>query len=168
MKKYILLLLFFSTTIEASSLNNILNKLSFLGTSQYSYLFLDIYEAKLWTEKKPIEKLFEQKIALKLTYQRNIDSNTLISESINKLKELNISKKNIQAWIPTMKKGFKNVQKKDQITAYYTPKEGISFYYNDQLTTKSSDKHFAQSFLKIWLSEKTDHKDLYILAGGIK
>ena len=63
---------------------------------------------------------------------------------------------------------FVDVKPKDQIASVYQASGITSFYYNQKLIGKITDKHFSKIFLDIWLHPQAYYADMRndLLDGG--
>ena len=73
-----------------------LGKKFLIGNANYSFLFWDIYDAELYSTSK---KYNSNELAIILKYNRSIDKETLIRETINDIKEQkSISNQQEEKW----------------------------------------------------------------------
>ena len=75
---------------------NHLGKKFLIGNANYSFLFWDIYDAELYSASN---KYNSNELAIILKYNRSIDKETLIRETMNDIKEQkNISNQQEKDW----------------------------------------------------------------------
>ena len=73
-----------------------LGKKYLIGSANYSFLFWNIYDAELYSTSN---KFDSKEIAIVLKYNRPIDKNTLVKETIDDIKQQeNISKQREEKW----------------------------------------------------------------------
>ena len=129
------------------------------GKAALKRLIFYAYDAQLWTDAAHWS--YQSPFALSLIYHMSFSSKELVDKSVEEMDGLHkISKKQKQIYISYLQKAFRNVKDGDHITAIYTPKTSIAFYYNGALTASIASPTFARAFLDIWLSEKTSEPHL--------
>ena len=124
------------------------------GYATYRALFMDIYDADLWTDAHPWR--MDVPFALTLTYHMGFSSQELSDKS---MEEMN----HAAALLPeqetqnhaVMEQGLPNVADGDRITALYQPGKSLRFFHNGKLTATTKDMAFAQAFLGIWLGKNS-------------
>lgn len=128
--------------------------LDFRGQAQYHWLWMDLYDAELWSAK-PISQrheIFAMRHALRLTYDRDFDRALLIDASLDLLaKQAPLTPEQQRAWRTDLELIFPSVRAGESIAALYDPKGLIHFYLNDQPKGSIHDPLFARRFMAIWL-----------------
>lgn len=152
----LVILLIFSPSILAFDK---VKGLTLRGQGEYKWFFMSIYEAKLWGSHN--EDFFRGSILLELKYRRSFKGKDIAKQSEKELLRAGVDIVVLNKWRPKMLDVFPNVQAGDSIQASYDPLKGITFYYNNSKELgKFDDVEFSQSFLNIWLGEKTSDPEL--------
>ncbi len=140
--------------IAKPSLANDFDNLKTIGKTPLSFLGFKLYDIELRGEKT--EFSYDQKLAIKINYNKNFTKKELIETSIDEICRINsLDKKDIE--IPYKSRFetlFVDVKKGDEKIAIYNPKSGLELYYNGTLTGRINDPIFAKRFIDIWLSDK--------------
>ncbi|MGF1709407.1 chalcone isomerase family protein [Vibrio kagoshimensis] len=125
-----------------------------LGEGEMNYMFWTIYSAELFSSVSTGEQ------ALKIEYQKSIDSQALIDATEDQWNQLGYTQKNINAWLEPLNALWPNVKPGNTLTIIVAEDQTSRFYFDDQPIGVVSDKGFGQAFLSIWLSEKTSEPKL--------
>ena len=129
------------------------------GKGTYSFLFDDLYEATLWTDASTWS--WQTPFALTLRYDIHVTSKRLIEKSIEEMNEESaLSKAEMELYTNTLLPIFPDIKPGDQITALYTPRKALRFFYNGKPMGIIKDTALAKRFIGIWLSERTSAPDL--------
>ena len=125
-----------------------LGKKFLIGNANYSFLFWDIYDAELYSTSK---KYNSNELAIILKYNRSIDKETLIRETINDIKEQkNISTQQEEKWKSLLESIYIDTKTNKKFIAIKINNKSI-FYYNNKKLHESFDEEFNQFFFDIWL-----------------
>ncbi len=125
-----------------------LGKKFLIGNANYSFLFWDIYDAELYSTSK---KYNSNELAIILKYNRSIDKETLIRETINDIKEQkSISNQQLEKWKSLLETIYIDTKKNKKFIAIKINNKSI-FYYNNKKLHESFDEEFNQLFFDIWL-----------------
>ena len=125
-----------------------LGKKFLIGNANYSFLFWDIYDAELYSTSK---KYNSNELAIILKYNRSIDKETLIRETINDIKEQkSISNQQEEKWKSLLKSIYVDTKTNKKFIAIKINNKSI-FYYNNKKLHESFDEEFNQLFFDIWL-----------------
>ena len=125
-----------------------LGKKFLIGNANYSFLFWDIYDAELYSTSK---KYNSNELAIILKYNRSIDKETLIRETINDIKEQkSISNQQEEKWKSLLESIYIDTKTNKKFIAIRINNKSI-FYYNNEKLHESFDKEFNQLFFDIWL-----------------
>ncbi len=145
-----LALICFSFSSFASDFSN----LKTIGKTPLNFLGFKLYDIELKGEKA--EFSYDQKLAVKINYDKNFSKKELIETSIDEICRINlIKRKDIEELYKSrFEKLFVDVKKGDEKIAIYDPNFGLELYYNQKLTAKINDVVFAKRFIDIWLSDK--------------
>lgn len=129
------------------------------GQGEYKWLFLHIYEARLWSEGG--EDLYSKPLLLELKYKRDFNGKDIAEQSVKELVSAGHPKKEMEEWRKKLVSIFPDVKEGDRILAKYEPKNGITFYLNtDKELGRLPDYDSSKKFLDIWLGEKTSAPEL--------
>ncbi|WP_233078179.1 chalcone isomerase family protein [Rheinheimera soli] len=128
-----------------------------VGQGQFSYLFWDLYQAKLYTADGSWNDYQQSSpVVLKLTYQRNISKEDFIEATVDQWKHLQGKlSAHHKDWATQLDKLWTDVKKGDELSCVLAADGKVQFYFNDELLGDISDPAFGPAFLDIWLSEKT-------------
>ena len=125
-----------------------LGKKFLIGSANYSFLFWDIYDAELYSTSK---KYNSNELAIILKYNRSIDKETLIRETINDIKEQkSISNQQEEKWKSLLESIYIDTKTNKKFIAIKINNKSI-FYYNNKKLHESFDEEFNQLFFDIWL-----------------
>jgi hypothetical protein len=144
------------------------DNLKVIGKTPLSFLGFKLYDIELRGESS--EFFYDQKLAIRIIYNKNFSKEELINTSIDEICRINSLKKEDIEMIyrKNFAKLFVDVKKGDTKIAIFNPKFGLEFYYNDQLTGKINDVVFARRFIDIWLSDKARFKKVRDILIGVK
>ena len=133
-----------------------LGKKFLIGNANYSFLFWDIYDAELYSTSK---KYNSNELAIILKYNRSIDKETLIRETINDIKEQkSISNQQEEKWKSLLESIYIDTKTNKKFIAIKINNKSI-FYYNNKKLNESFDKEFNQLFFDIWLRSNSKNPD---------
>ena len=125
-----------------------LGKKFLVGKANYSFLFWNIYDAELYSTSN---KFNSNELAIILKYNRSIEKETLVKETINDIKEQkNISKEQEEKWKSLLESIYIDTKTNKKFIAIKINKKSI-FYYNNKKLHESFDEEFNQLFFDIWL-----------------
>ena len=129
-----------------------------LGEGRLRFLGLTVYEARLWSAPTAeLGRLFEQPLALELTYRTGLQGSTITSTSRDEIERLGLSMKpgQLESWESQMRSIFPNVVSGDRILGIHLPGRGALFFLNDQPIGQVNDPAFSEAFFNIWLHPET-------------
>ena len=125
-----------------------------IGNANYSFLFWNIYDAELYSTSN---KFDSKKLAIVLKYNRPIDKNTLVKETIDDIKQQeNISKQREEKWKALLDAIYVSTKIDKKFIAIKVNNRSI-FYYNNVKLYESFDQEFNKLFFNIWL--RSDSKN---------
>ena len=125
-----------------------------IGSANYSFLFWNIYDAELYSTSN---KFNSNELAMILKYNRSIEKETLVKETINDIKEQkNISKEQEEKWKSLLESIYIDTKTNKKFIAIKINNKSI-FYYNNKKLHESFDEEFNQLFFNIWL--RSDSKN---------
>ena len=133
-----------------------LGKKFLIGSANYSFLFWDIYDAELYSTSN---KFNSNELAIILKYNRSIEKETLVKETINDIKEQkNISKEQEEKWKSLLETIYIDTKTNKKFIAIKINNKSI-FYYNNKKLHESFDEEFNQLFFDIWLRSNSKNPD---------
>ena len=133
-----------------------LGKKFLIGSANYSFLFWNIYDAELYSTSN---KFNSNKLAIILKYNRSIEKETLVKETINDIKEQkNISKNQEEKWKSLLESIYIDTKTNKKFIAIKINNKSI-FYYNNKKLHESFDEEFNQLFFDIWLRSNSKNPD---------
>ena len=133
-----------------------LGKKFLIGSANYSFLFWNIYDAELYSTSN---KFNSNELAIILKYNRSIEKETLVKETINDIKEQkNISKEQEEKWISLLESIYIDTKTNKKFIAIKINNKSI-FYYNNKKLHESFDEEFNQLFFDIWLRSDSKNPD---------
>lgn len=153
MRKIVMIAAFFCSLGAQAIPDNV----KLVGQGQFSYLFWDLYQAKLYTADGSWSGYQQSApVVLKLTYQRNISKEDFIEATVDQWKHLQgkVSAQH-KGWAVQLDKLWTDVKKGDELSCVLASDGQVQFYFNDQLLGDITDTAFGPAFLDIWLSDKT-------------
>ena len=125
-----------------------LSKKYLIGSANYSFLFWNIYDAELYSTSN---KFNADELALILKYNRVVDKETLVKETITDIKEQKtITKQQEENWKSLLNSIYVDTKTNKKFIAIKINNKSI-FYYNDKKLYESFDQEFNQLFFNIWL-----------------
>ena len=131
-----------------------LGKKFLVGKANYSFLFWNIYDAELYSTSN---KFNADELAIILKYNRSIDKETLVKETITDIKEQKtITKQQEENWKTLLESIYIDTQTNNKFIAIKINNKSI-FYYDDIKIHESFDKEFNKLFFNIWL--RSDSKN---------
>lgn len=157
-----------SLTIAKLGFANDFDNLKIIGKTPLTFLGFKLYEIEL--RGKEANFSYDQKLAIRIIYDKNFSKAELIETSIDEICRINsLKKSDIEAiYRERFEKLFVDVKKGDEKIAIYDPKFGLSLYYNGQLKNEINDVIFAKRFIDIWLNENARFKKVRNILIGIK
>ena len=125
-----------------------LGKKFLIGSANYSILFWNIYDAELYSTSN---KFNSNELAIILKYNRSIEKEKLVKETINDMKEQkNISKEQEEKWKSLLESIYIDTKTNKKFIAIKINDKSIFYYINKKLH-ESLDDEFNQLFFDIWL-----------------
>lgn len=125
-----------------------------LGSGDLTWLFWDVYEARLFAETGI--NLYSTPLTLELTYKRDFEGRAIGEQTISELKNIGVDEGIINQWNDKILDLFPNIKEGDTISANFDPEKGLTLYHNRSIRFgEISDLAFSRHFLDIWLGEKT-------------
>ncbi len=155
MKKFLFLIVLIS--IKSSFASDFEN-LKLIGKSPLTFLGYKFYDIELRASNPQFS--YNQKLMLKINYDKNFSKDELIEASIDEICRINsLDKKEVEKLYKSrFNQLFVDVKKGDEKIAIFDPETGLELYYNNKLIGKNNDVIFAKRFFDIWLSDKARFK----------
>lgn len=136
------------------------SELFLLGQAEFSVLFWNIYNSKLYASSDNFNvKNIEQVTLFEINYLRDISKKDLIDKTIEQWSHIGLTSSTFGDYMPLLNQLWPNISKGDSLSLLVS-KHQSAFYLNNQLLGTISDKDFGKNFLDIWLSEKTSQPKL--------
>ncbi len=137
-----------------SEIATAINDAKLVGSGKYSWLFLDIYEAQLFSKNGIFKP--DLPFALKLIYLRQIKKEDIVDNTIIEMKKQGFKDdKKLKLWQEQLLNIFPNIEPFESLSGICDENGNTYFYFNGKIIAKISDKEFGRRFFDIWLSNKT-------------
>ena len=127
--------------------------LKLVGKAQFSVLFWDIYESRLYTPSGSFQGV-KAKLLFELTYQKNISKKELIKRTREQWKHLGLQEDEYRRFLLPLNALWPDIKKGDRL-ALNVGENDSDFYFNEKYIGKIEGERFSALFLDIWLSNKT-------------
>ncbi|MBY0355545.1 MAG: chalcone isomerase family protein [Rickettsiales bacterium] len=129
------------------------------GQGKLSFLWMDVYDAELWTDAA--QWSMEAPFALSLIYHTALDAEDIISRTLDEMDAItSLDVETRSAYLKDLRRVIPDMQANDRFTGLYTPKAGVEFFHNGRSSGRITQPAFAESFFAIWLSPKTSEPAL--------
>ncbi len=139
-----------------------------VGEGQFSYLFWDLYQARLATSDGQFVSYQQNKpLLLELTYQRDISKADFVEATLDQWKAQQGSlQQRHRDWAAQLDKLWRDVKKGDRLACLLRADGLVEFSFNGQPLGLVEDSAFGAEFLDIWLGEKTTAPKLRVALLG--
>ena len=135
-------------------LNNFFSNYKLVGEVNYSHLFWDLYDAKLFSETGDFE---ENKFALVLKYNTKISRKSVVKETINQLKkQKEYTEEELDELRTLLKNTFKDIKVDDTFIGIKENNTAY-FYFQHEKVLETKDLEFINLFFNIWLREDSQN-----------
>ena len=135
-------------------LNNFFSNYKLVGEVNYSHLFWDLYDAKLFSETGDFE---ENKFALVLKYNTKISRKSVVKETINQLKkQKEYTEEELDELKTLLKNTFKDIKVDDTFIGIRENNTAY-FYFKHEKVLETKDLEFINLFFNIWLREDSQN-----------
>lgn len=131
------------------------DSLSLKGSGKYTWFLLNIYTAELWSNSEKAGNIYKSPLKLKLTYHMKFRGEEIVDQSIKELERMDLSREQLRKFKKDLLKIFPDVKSGQSIIAYYQPKKGVRFSYQDNNVGEITNIEKSKLFLDIWLGKKT-------------
>ncbi|MBT8449333.1 MAG: chalcone isomerase family protein, partial [Gammaproteobacteria bacterium] len=126
-----------------------------VGEGMMSYLFWDVYLARLYTKSGTYLKQVSD-TAIEFNYKLDIKSKALVEETINQWRELELDEHPQEVeWANALLEIWPDISEGDQLLFHIDENGHAQFYYNNQFRGEIASPEFSARFKSIWLSEDT-------------
>ena len=130
-----------------------------VGEARFRLFFFDIYHASLFAPDGQYDGTAPY--ALKLSYMRDVSSQTITEASLDEMRRQGVSnKESLTEWANWMEQNFPDMQNGDEAIMVALPEGGMAFYHNSEKRGQTDDLEFAKAFFAIWLSDDALKPDL--------
>lgn len=139
-----------------------------VGEGQFSYLFWDLYQARLATSDGQFLNYQQNKpLLLELTYQRDISKADFVEATLDQWKAQQGSlQQRHRDWAVQLDKLWRDVKEGDRLACLLRADGLVEFSFNGQPLGLVEDPAFGAEFLDIWLGEKTTAPKLRVALLG--
>ena len=141
-----------SSNIDPNTSQEQERPLKLVGQGTMRWLWLDIYEALLWTPSGTYQAQ-QWPLSLELIYSRNISREQLLQSTEEEWQRQGI---NYQSqWLTQLNSIWPDINRRDKLLLKVNPKGQSQFFYNDHSIGHINDVEFSAAFTAIWLSNNT-------------
>jgi len=135
-----------------TSLQNIIKDPFLIGSSEFEFFGLKVYDVSLWSEN--ISFSYDKIFAIQIKYKMNFSREDLVKRSLSEIKSLHeISSSEEISYTKQLTAIFNSVKKGDEKIVIFIPSKGVLMFYNNELKGKISDLKLARIFVDIWLDK---------------
>lgn len=132
---------------------------SLVGEGRLRYLFMDIYDARLFAPRGQYDA--GKPVALSLHYLRAITGKTIADRTIDEIREQRrYDEVTLAAWHEKIARIFPDVDESTVLTGIKRSSGETVFYRNDERIGIINDARFARAFFDIWLAPETSSPKL--------
>lgn len=142
-------------TLSASPLE----RMDMVGEAELNWFFLSIYKAKLYTpdgEYQP--RRYPQ--ALEIEYFQDIDKTDLVEATLEQWQHLGLYRSEQQLWLEQLQQIWPDIKQGDKLTFIVEADGSNRFLFNNNDIGGVDSSKFSDSFLAIWLSERSSRPKL--------
>jgi hypothetical protein len=133
-------------------------QLKLVGKAQFSVLFWDIYQSRLYTPSGVFDGV-KPAVLFEITYQKDITSKDLIERTVEQWQHLAVAENEYKPYIKSLTTLWPDITAGDQLALSVGDNESY-FYFNKKYIGKIDGQGFSALFLDIWLSPKTSQPKL--------
>lgn len=123
-----------------------------IGSVQVRFFGLRLFEAALFTEDGEAFT-WNDPFALRLTYDRGFDRDTLLTASIDEMERLEGPRPDHAEIRTKLAECYRTVQRSDSFLAVAEARDAVRFYLNGQRTCRIQHSGIRERLLGIWLSD---------------
>ncbi|KAF1021536.1 MAG: hypothetical protein GAK30_01755 [Paracidovorax wautersii] len=136
------------------------------GQGALRWSVLRLYEARLYVNVRTglggglaDFSVFEQAspFVLEMTYLRNLAAHDIVLAAHQEIERLRpgIDRRLLDEWCVELEACLPDLLRRDRLSTLFLPKEGVSFYCNDDLVGCIDSADFCEAFAAIWLDPAT-------------
>lgn len=130
-----------------------------VGRGEMDWLWFSLYKARLLSVTGQYQP-DQYPIMLDIEYYRDIAAEDLLEATRDQWQALKFADKDIQRWLGLLTSAWPDVKQGDRLGFKVISQQQSQFFYNSKPLDMINDANFANSFLAIWLSEKTTRPEL--------
>lgn len=151
LKLFLIVISLFSSFSEAAE------KLQRVGSTRFSVLWFDIYDATLYSETGSYQ-VGQQPLRLTLDYLRDISAQQLLEETRKQWKRNpNLNKQDREQWLAQLEKIWPDIREKEQLSfTLYDDDKGEFQMFGETLGIIDAPG-FARAFINIWLGPHSQY-----------
>ncbi|MGL6176243.1 MAG: chalcone isomerase family protein [Vibrionaceae bacterium] len=150
---------------QAKSAPELLAQATLVGQARMTYLFWDVYDAKLYAAAGKWRA--DAPFALELSYLHDLDGEAIAKRSVEEIRKQGFSDEALLArWYQLLVTILPDVKKGTRLTGVVDQNRHTRFYLNDELLALVDDPLFTTWFFNIWLGEATSEPKLRALLLG--
>ncbi len=129
------------------------------GKATLRYWGFDIYDVSLWMDTP--EWSMQKPFALSLNYVMPLSKERMVEETIKQLQtQRQWPVETVDKFTEVLHATLPAVEKKDRLTAIYTPQKSLQLFLNGKYYSEIMDKELLPAFVNIWLGEGNDLPEL--------
>ena len=130
-----------------------------IGTGKLKVFFWDVYNLKLFSSSKAIEKADD--LVLEFQYLRDVSKKSIIDASIKELKKnTNFDKYKLGVWEQYLEKSIRDMLSGEKAALHLSMDKKITFFIKGEKEVTFHDKEFGNAYINIWLGENTSKPEL--------
>jgi hypothetical protein len=135
-------------------LNKFFTNYILVGEVNYTHLFWDLYDAKLFTETGSFDN---NKFALTLKYNTKISKKSVVKETLNQLKkQKEYTDEELVELTTLLNSTFKKIEVGDTFIGI-KENDTAYFYFENKKVLETEDLEFINLFFDIWLREDSQN-----------
>lgn len=136
-----------------------LRDLNEVGSARLKVMFWNIYESTLFSANGYFEGI-EPDVALEIEYRRNIRKQKFIEHTREEWKKQSLYFEGAERWLEQLQVLLPDVSSGDTLIVKVNTKLESEFYFNQSWLGKITEPQFTETFLAIWLSDKSSYPEL--------
>lgn len=139
--------------------NEMIPEAEMVGEARMTYMFWDVYDAKLYAKKGEYES--DQPFALSLHYLRSLKGKAIAERSIKEMRNQGLDDQSkLTQWEKRMVEIFPDVEDGSVLTGVVDDEGKTVFYSDGTKIGEVDDSEFSKHFFNIWLAENTSEPEL--------
>ncbi len=134
-----------------SSFSQASEKFELVGSTRFSVLWFDIYDAALYSETGSYQ-FGQQPLRLTLNYLRDISAQQLLNETRKQWKDIpNLDKQKREQWLTQLEKIWPDIREKEQLSFILYNDDKGEFRISEETLGIIDSPGFARAFINIWI-----------------